>query len=169
MMRSLGNRNELGRLLAAQLSIREIGRELVGASEKPSGSIPPLLKFHQRIAGYLFDENAQDSLLGAVDDHVLDVVQSMLDPKQGGDDLDRIIMVLKTWLPAPMDRGRTSALIRDKLADAIQKPEFFNRFWNSFRSSKVRQQANEALELLLHEYGLKANKFALAMEDEPSN
>ncbi|HCI46398.1 MAG TPA: hypothetical protein DFI00_03800 [Rhodospirillaceae bacterium] len=169
MMRSLGNRNELGRLLAAQLSIREIGRELVGASEKPSGSIPPLLKFHQRIAGYLFDENAQDSLLGAVDDHVLDVVQSMLDPKQGGDDLDRIIMVLKTWLPAPMDRGRTSALIRDKLADAIQKPEFFNRFWNSFRSSKVRQQANEALELLLHEYGLKANKIALAMEDEPSN
>ena len=65
--------------------------------------------------------------------------------------------------------ARTSALIRDKLADAIQKPEFFNRFWNSFRSSKVRQQANEALELLLHEYGLKANKIALAMEDEPSN
>ncbi|MEO0392362.1 MAG: hypothetical protein AAF213_03825 [Pseudomonadota bacterium] len=154
MMRNLNNRNQLGRLIASQLSIPEIARELATGKAKGASAVQPLLKFHQRLAGYQFDDQAKDTILAQVDDHIISVIDRQL--QNGGDPLDRVIGMLKLWLPAPMDRGKSRARVEAALQKTIQEPEFFNRFWDSFRSEKVRRQAHEALERLLHDYGLKS-------------
>ena len=164
MMRNLNNRNQLGRLIAAQLSIPEIARELSGSQQKSGNPTQPLLKFHQRLAGYQFDAAAKDKLLGDVDAHVITVIDRQLKEAKG-DAIAKVIDLLKIWLPAPMDRGKSRARVQAILQSTIQDPEFFNRFWESFRSDKVRQQAHEALERLLHDYGLKDGRLSRGDND----
>ena len=166
MMRNLNNRSQLGRLIAGQLSIPDIARELSSGQNKSGNATQPLLKFHQRLAGYQFDDDAKGKLLGDIDAIVAAAIDRLLKDSKG-DALDKVISLLKIWLPAPMDRGKSRARVEAVLKASIEEPEFFNRFWESFRSEKVRRQAHEALERLLHEYGLKDDRLSRANAEQP--
>jgi hypothetical protein len=156
MMRGQTNRDVLGGLLANLLSVPELLRELESETMTPSGPLQPLLKFHQRLAAYHYDEAAKTKLLNAVDEGILSIIDQHLIGKAEPVPLDKVVNLLKLWLPSPVEAGKSRDRVSKVLGEAIQKPEFFNQFWDSFRSDKVRQQAHEALERLLHEYGFKS-------------
>ncbi|MBV6633415.1 MAG: hypothetical protein KI792_10355 [Alphaproteobacteria bacterium] len=155
MMRSLENRDQLGRILAQLVSMRDISRELTTDPERFMAPVPPLLKFHQRLRGYQFAAESKDAILGGIDEVISEIVERQMDKQREPDDHRPLIELLKLWLPAPISAGGAQELVRAQLAEAIQNPEFFNSFWASFKSERVREQASHALERLLADYQLK--------------
>lgn len=156
MMRGIVNRDQLGRMLAAHLSFSDLTRELIGETKGEVNAIQPLLKFYQRLSSYQFDASAKDTLLTGIDDSIIDLFRVSVLPDDVTPSLPQVVSLLKIWLPTPLKEGRAMALVREALAGAIEQPEFFNLFWDSFRHEKVRAQAQVALEALLRDYDLKS-------------
>ncbi|MEM6902356.1 MAG: hypothetical protein AAF556_03865, partial [Pseudomonadota bacterium] len=134
MMRSLENRDQLGRILAQLVSIRDLSRELTTDPERFMAPVPPLLKFHQRLRGYQFEAAAKGEILGGIDEVLVEIVNRQMAKQRDEQDHRPLIELLKLWLPAPVGDGKAKDQVRQKLADAIQDPEFFNNFWSSFKS-----------------------------------